>query len=92
MGYKRARVILYKLVGSIVIKEKFMTAEYSKEKPKCWEASPCPFCGTIPSIEPWHGGSDTKVMIACADISCWVEPSVTAETKSAAIARWNLRA
>lgn len=65
---------------------------------------PCPFCGEAPTIEPWHGGKPTKVMISCSgtfanglfgdpsDVTCPVSPSVTGETPSEGIQHWNTRA
>jgi len=52
---------------------------------------PCPFCGSKPHIEPWHGGAATKVMISCDGESCTVEPSITGETPEEAAAFWNTR-
>lgn len=60
------------------------------------EALPCPFCGYQPTIQPWHGGSPTKHMVACADelyeaIVCPTSPSCSGETRAEAIAKWNTR-
>lgn len=52
----------------------------------------CPFCGAIPTMEPWHGGGPKKRLISCINENCPVEPSVTAETPAKAIAKWNHRA
>lgn len=54
---------------------------------------PCPFCGSPPYQEPWHGGAPTKAMIACSDRhgDCEVGPSVTGETPDEAAAHWNRR-
>lgn len=57
----------------------------------CWEAKACPFCGWVPNIQPWHGGAPTKMLIACDDSRCAVQPSVSGETKRTALARWNKR-
>ena len=51
----------------------------------------CPFCGSIPEWEPWHGGRPTKILISCVNESCPVMPRVTGETPSEAAARWNTR-
>lgn len=53
---------------------------------------PCPFCGTLPIIEPWHGGRPTKKMISCDNLHCAVAPQVTGQNKSEAVERWNKRA
>ena len=52
----------------------------------------CPFCGTIPEIEPWHGGGARKRLISCVNEDCTVGPFVTGTTKARAIAHWNRRA
>ena len=51
----------------------------------------CPFCGAQPESEPWHGGSSTKMLVACVNEDCWVSPAVTGETKLEANKRWNTR-
>lgn len=56
------------------------------------ELLPCPFCGSAPVIEPWHGGRPTKKMISCESTSCHVNPGVTGETRKEAVVRWNGRA
>lgn len=67
------------------------------------DAKPCPFCGAPAMIEYWHGGKPTKRMVSCSGqgdtllrgkrpITCHVSPSVTGETRTEALARWNSRA
>lgn len=51
----------------------------------------CPFCGTPPTIEPWHGGGPRKRMIYCDSDQCEVRPSVTGPSGTAAAASWNFR-
>lgn len=51
----------------------------------------CPFCGSPPEIEYWHGGRLTKRMISCSNYDCDVRPSVTGDTEREAIARWERR-
>ncbi len=52
---------------------------------------PCPFCGIIPIIEPWHGGGPLKRLISCVNEDCGVGPSVSGATRMKAIAKWNTR-
>jgi len=52
---------------------------------------PCPFCGTIPIIEPWHGGGPLKRLISCQNENCEVAPAVTGTTQKKAITYWNYR-
>ena len=53
---------------------------------------PCPFCGTAPIRQPWHGGAPTKILISCDNEDCAVSPGVTGETPPMAEERWNTRA
>ncbi len=55
------------------------------------ELKPCPFCGSEPTIERWHGGGPEKRMIACISDDCHVSPWVTGETMREAAGRWNGR-
>jgi hypothetical protein len=52
----------------------------------------CPFCGSSPEIEYWHGGGPNKRMIACRNDDCDVNPGVTGENERAAVAKWERRA
>lgn len=55
---------------------------------------PCPFCGatpTMPSCEPWHGGSKTKQLISCENDDCKVCPAVSGATAKKAAEYWNQR-
>ena len=52
----------------------------------------CPFCGTLPLIEPWHGGRKTKKLIGCDNDFCEVSPGITGETRKLAVEKWNSRA
>jgi hypothetical protein len=51
----------------------------------------CPFCGTVPTTRPWHGGGPDKTMIHCDSDDCQVSPQVTGETPDEAAAKWNTR-
>lgn len=51
----------------------------------------CPFCGRIPTIQPWHGGGPRKTAVHCEYAHCAANPMVTGSTKSVAIHRWNFR-
>ena len=52
---------------------------------------PCPFCGKLPTIQPWHGGRPTKRAVMCENPRCHVQPMVTGEWERYAAARWNRR-
>lgn len=52
-------------------------------------AIPCPWCGSQPETIPWHGGGPNKTLIGCSNEYCAVAPQTTAESKSAAVRRWN---
>lgn len=54
--------------------------------------SACPFCGSEPTIQYWHGGGRNKKLISCENEACQVSPSVTGETRDEAVRRWNYRA
>lgn len=52
----------------------------------------CPFCGSTPVMEPWHGGGRQKRMISCQCEDCHVRPMVSGETPKIARHNWNTRA
>lgn len=51
----------------------------------------CPFCGSPPEIQYWHGGGPEKRLISCSGDECEVRPSVTGETEREAIRIWERR-
>ena len=51
----------------------------------------CPYCGTVPEIEPWHGGGPKKHFIGCVHNGCPVTPQCTGETLQKALGAWNTR-
>jgi hypothetical protein len=55
------------------------------------EARTCPFCGSRPTIEHYHGGGLQKRMISCSDDYCHAGPNVCGPTKKKALQYWNAR-
>lgn len=54
-------------------------------------ALPCPFCGTTPVIERWHGGPKRKHRVGCDNDHCHALPGTIGSTKAEAVTRWNAR-
>jgi hypothetical protein len=52
----------------------------------------CPFCGSDPLMERWHGGGPNKRMVSCDNEECDVAPMVTGESVREAVEKWNTRA
>ena len=64
----------------------------TKEKLTAEDAQRCPFCGLLPTIEPWHGGGPRKRLVSCCETDmCPVGPSVTGPTRQVALDCWNTR-
>lgn len=55
------------------------------------QPKPCPFCGEVPDVVPWHGGGPDKHMVCCSNHNCAVLPSVSGDTRKKAVAVWNCR-
>lgn len=71
---------------------KEMSAKKLSSPPKVrYDLKGCPFCGSSPEIEYWHGGGPNKRMIGCRSDECHVSPQVTGETEREAIDRWERR-
>lgn len=55
----------------------------------------CPFCGSKPTMESWHGEGPDSTLIACGNVEgprlCQVGPQVHGETQALAVRRWNRR-
>ncbi len=56
------------------------------------KALPCPFCGEVPILAPWHGGGPRKRAVMCRCDECPVSPMVTGPTERRALENWNTRA
>lgn len=57
-----------------------------------YDLKDCPFCGTSPEMQYWHGGGPNKRMISCSGDDCDVRPAVTGENEREAVTRWERRA
>lgn len=64
---------------------------YKKEQLPGTVALPCPWCGTVPVIQFWHGGGPRKRLVSCPSEDCAIAPSVTGTTRARAIEAWNHR-
>lgn len=51
------------------------------------ELSPCPFCGSEPTIE-----GEKRIIVICQDDLCDSNPSVSGHDREEAIRKWNHRA
>lgn len=60
-------------------------------KSRVTQPKTCPFCGELPEIMPWHGGSKTKRMVSCENDNCELQPHVTGNTRQSAVSKWNFR-
>jgi hypothetical protein len=52
----------------------------------------CPWCGTAPVMQRWHGGGPEKRMLGCDNLDCRLAPAVCGETPEEAIIHWENRA
>ncbi len=55
------------------------------------DALTCPFCGSQPTIQLWHGGGPRKRIAQCQNEDCDVMPAVSGSTRGRALAKWNRR-
>lgn len=87
--YPLANVLLH----AVSIVPTTATAKLAAEPPPTGptDPRPCPFCGSQPTVELWHGGGPDKRSISCEGEKCAVRPMVTGETLDEAVARWNQR-
>jgi hypothetical protein len=56
-----------------------------------YDLKDCPWCGSSPHMEYWHGGGPNKRRIGCDNPDCDVNPSVTAESAREAETKWERR-
>jgi Lar family restriction alleviation protein len=55
---------------------------------------PCPFCGTIPEVDPpdQHAGGNHYYHVACYGEACPMQPETAGKgTEAEAVAAWNTR-
>lgn len=57
----------------------------------CYTLVRCPFCGSKPQVQKWHGGGPQKRLISCINERCPANPGVTGETPTKAARAWNRR-
>jgi hypothetical protein len=51
----------------------------------------CPFCGEIPKLMRWHGGTKYKRAVSCENENCAAMPTVIGANEAKAVDKWNNR-